>query len=221
MISCQNFLAGIHFDDELFVDIDGNILAGGDIQIDAFHLGFVQTKIGDNSSFLDLFHAVVDQLHFPGTFPHSDYVTWFADVGWDVNETTIYMIVAMPDELASCSSGRSQPHTVHYVIQSTFEHLHQGGAGNSFLSFRSLKEVFELPFQQTIHVADFLFFSELNAVFRPFKTAISSMLTGRKRFPLKGTPRGTTAFAFQKQFHALTPADFASRTGISGHEHPP
>src|SRR4051812_15522090 len=75
--------------------------------------------------------------------------------------------------------------TINHIVKTCFEKLQKNFTSYAFLTDSSVECVRKLTFQNAIDVLSFLFFSQLNSIFRLLAFLGFTVLTGRIVFLLK------------------------------------
>src|SRR5262249_15486490 len=89
--------------------------------------------------------------------------------------------------------------------------------GDALRAGSLLEKVAELALQQAEVPARFLLFAQLQPVANQLRLAILAVLAGSEIALLDGALFGVTPLPFQKQFHALSPAQPADGANVSSH----
>ena len=117
----------------------------------------------------------------------------------------------MRHELARCTARVGEPKPVNNIIESRFQQLEKRFTGYTTLAQRTLENAPELSFQQSVLIAQLLFFTEGNRV-------IGLLAPGTSR----AVDAGWIILALQcfrrtEERHAITPAYFCFWSCVSGH----
>ena len=202
-------LLGVEVDDELLVDVLGNLLAGGDIQELTAQVGSVELQpglLGGSGN------AVGDNLEALGALANGDHLTGLHLAGRDVANNTIQGDVAVQNQLTGGSAGRGKAQTVHQVVQTGFQEEDEVFTGLTLHTGSAAVGVTELTLQHTVHVLHFLLLLELGTILLLLFTLSSqTMLSGRGISLFKGLVRAIDGLA------ELT-GDAGGRTSISCHD---
>ncbi len=157
-------LFGIKFDNNLFLNIRGDVLPCGDgcdFALEHFRDIF---KPGDASGFIHLFDGSKDVFGLAQFFFNGDLLAHGEAIGWDIHFFAVNQDVPMADELprGSARGGKAQP--VNNVIKAAFKELHKDCACDAPQTVCGLEASAELAFKETVNAFGALFFAQLNAV---------------------------------------------------------
>lgn len=108
--------------------------------------------------------------HFVGSvsFTQGNDLASAQRVGWNVYSLAIDIDEAMGNHLTSLTDGTCKASTIYDVIESGFQQEQQVFAYDAGHSLCFIIIAVELLFKQVVHCFNFLFFCELDAVFRHF-----------------------------------------------------
>jgi hypothetical protein len=95
------------------------------------------------------------------------------------------------------------------VIKPSFKELQEVIARNTLHPLSLLKIAAELALQNSVHTPNFLFFSELNAIFRLFDSPLA-MLPRRIASSGDSALIRVAALSFKKELHPLSPAELTN-----------
>jgi len=163
-----------------------------------FEFCFIQVEIWNQTAFADAFNGIVDDIESFRLFPNLDHVVFLNDVGRNIDDFPINREMPMGDHLPGSPPGRRESKPVNGVIHPAFEQLEQDFTGDAVHLGSSFVEPVELFFEQSVTAADFLFFPQLETVFRNFHSAALSMLAGREIPSFTGAFRSEASFPFKE-----------------------
>ena len=171
----QVLLFGVELDDELFLDVFGDIFACGHMEEFAALGSFVPFNpgilavveaceaVGDN---FERFAAFANTYDIAGVYFERGYVDYFAIDG----------DMLVEHDLTGGRTGGSYAQTVNHVVETRLEKLEQNLTGDTFETRSLLEEVAELTFEQTVGIFGLLLFAELNTVLRCFTALVLAVL---------------------------------------------
>jgi hypothetical protein len=114
--------------------------------------------------------------------------------------------MSVPYKLPSFLLGTGKTHPLNNVIKSSFEELQKVVAGNTLHPLSFLKIASKLPLQYPVDTPNFLFFSELYAIFRLFDPSLA-MLPRRIASSGDSTLICIAALSLKKELQPLSPAE--------------
>jgi len=153
-------LAGVKFDDELFVDDGIDFLACGDADDAAAEVVFVHQKPirnGDNLGELDA--ALGEAGGFVITLDGND-IAGLEIHGRDVGFATVHRHMTMADHLAGAAECLGEAHFLHDIVEAGLEELEKDFTGHATAAAGDLEVAAELALEDSILVTELLFFSE-------------------------------------------------------------
>src|SRR6266536_3304281 len=125
--------------------------------------------------------------------------------------------MAVAHELAGLSTRGREAEPVDDVVEASLEHPQQLLAGHARALRRLLVVAAELLLEQAVVAARLLLLAQLQQVLALLDPA-APVLARRIRAPLDRALLGQAALALEEELHALTPADAALRSEVSGHQ---
>jgi hypothetical protein len=117
--------------------------------------------------------------------------------------------MAVPNQLTRLFLGSCKSHSLHDAVQPALQELQQVVTGHALHALGFFKIAAELSFKDTVNTADFLFFPELQAVFRLLYPALP-VLSGRIAPPGDCAFIRKTTLRFQKKLGTFSPAELAN-----------
>lgn len=186
-----------------------------------FKFCFIQVEIGNQPAFADAFDGIVNHIESFGLFTDLNHIVFLNDVGRNIDDFSVNREVAMGYHLPGGTPGRRESEPVNGVIHSAFEQLEQDFTGDAVHFGSSFVETVELFFEQSVAAADFLFFPQLESVFRDFHSAALSMLARREISSFTGAFRSEASFPFEEKFFAFSSTDFTLWSSITSHVYLP
>ncbi len=177
---CGSLLAGVKFDDELFVDDGIDFLACGDTDDAAAQVVFIDEKPiwnGDNLSEFDSalgeaggFVVAFDGNHIAGLEIHRGDVG-FASIDGDMS---------VANHLACSAERLGEAHFLNDIVETGFEELEENLAGHAAAAAGNLKIAAELALQNPILVTELLLLGEGDRIIGLLAAgALGSVLAGR------------------------------------------
>ena len=144
-----------------------------------------------------------------------DLVARFDSKGGNVHGTAINTEMSMSDKLASLRTARGEPHAVHHIVQTLFQHPEHLLTGDTFLTHGFFIKVAELTLQNAVVTPCFLLLAKLQTVSNQLGFLIFAVLSRSKIALFDRALLTVAALAFQKQLHALAAAKPAYGAFIS------
>jgi len=115
----------------------------------------------------------------------------------------------VPYELPGFLLGTGKTHPLDNIIKPSFKKLQEVIARNTLHALSLLKIPTELALQHTVDTPNFLFFSELYAVFRLFDSPLA-MLPRRIASSGYSALIRVAALGLKKELHPLSPAELTN-----------
>ena len=170
-------LLGVQVDDELLVDVFGNVGTEGDIQELAAECLCIELQPGVLGCTCD---SSRDDLEVLAPFAYGDDVTGLYGCGRNVADGTVECDVTMADELACGCPRGSDAKTVYHVVETALKEedevltLLAAHAGSLVVC------VVELTLEHTIHIFDFLLLFQLDTILLALLALCSESVLSRR-----------------------------------------
>jgi hypothetical protein len=162
-------LLGVELDNELFVDVLGDIGALGVIHEFTAEGGSVPFEprivVGTGSE------VVGDDFERFGTLTNRNDIANTELVGGDVDNVSVDSYVAVGHKLAGLSTAAGNAETIDHVVKTGFNEFHELFTGNATTTGGFGIKLTELTLKDTISIFGFLLLLKLDAIFRNFATA--------------------------------------------------
>lgn len=157
---CGSLLAGVKFDDELFVDDGIDFLACGDTDDAAVEIVFIDKKPIWNGNDLGEFDSALGEAGgFLIAFDGNNIA------GLEIHRRNIGLEsingdMSVANHLACSAERLGEAHFLNDIVEASFEELEENLTGNTAAAAGNLKIAAELALQNPILVAELLFFSK-------------------------------------------------------------
>ena len=148
-------------------------------------------------------------------FAYGDDIAHSDEGGGDIALAAIDVDMAVTDDLAGLGAAGAESHAVDHAIEPALQVLHHVVAGDALLVRGLFEPAAELPLEYAVDAADLLLFAKLQAIADDFRLAVFAMLPWDEVALFDGALLAVAAFPFEKQLHALAPAEPANRADIS------
>ena len=159
-------LLGVQFDDQIFCNLEVNIVSCGqcdNLAAEGVLVSFQPLRSVDESVvFLHLLEAGGGA----AVFADGDNVADIDRVGRNVDALAVDGVVAVVDQLTGLAAGGSIAKTVNNVVQSALDEAQQILAGVALHALGLLIEGVELLLENAVHEFDLLLLGQLRAVLR-------------------------------------------------------
>lgn len=173
----NSLLFRIELDDQLLLDVLGNVFALGKVKELTALNAFVPFDPGI-FAVVETGEVVGDHFERFSLLAHSDNVAGLHLEGRDVDNVTVDSDVLVEHKLTGSGTRGSNTETIYDVVETAFEKLQEHFAGNTFGAGCAFEKVAELAFEHAVGVFSFLLFLKLSAVFGSFATAVVAVLAG-------------------------------------------
>src|SRR5581483_3301662 len=218
-------LLRVEFDDELLLDRQTDVFALRKIHHGAEELLRVQLKPRRNAAARCRFDGLADLIVLPALLANLDDVPLTSLEGGNVDLLAVHLDVTVANELTRLSARGGKAQRVDDVVETKLELAEQVLAGDSALLLSTREVGPELALQKTINTLDLLLFTKLHAVAENLRTA-AAMLARCVVAALDGALVLEATITFEKQLHALAPAEPANGIRVTSHyasfgSHPP
>src|SRR5690606_1096596 len=98
---------------------------------------------------------------------------------WNIGQDAIDRDVFVVHQLTSSPSRRSNPHSVHGVVQSGFQQLDQDFTGYTPCTFRFVEQVPILALQYSVGIFCLLFLHQLQSIIRLLTSSLIGAMVSR------------------------------------------
>ena len=153
-------LAGVKFDNELFVDDGIDFLACGNTDDAAAEVGFVNQKpIGDRDDLGEFNSALGEACGFVVALDRYN-IAWFDVHGRDVGLASIDGDMTMADHLTGTTKCLGEAHFLNDIVEAGFKELEEDFTGHTTAAAGDLEVAAELALQNSILVTELLLFGK-------------------------------------------------------------
>jgi len=170
-----SFLFRIQLNDQLFLNVLGDVCALGLVEQFAGLLGLVPFNPGI-LAVVEASESCGDHLKILCLLANTDDLTGLNAEGGDVDNLTVDNDVTVADELASSGAAGSDTKTEHYVVETTLEVLEEDLTGNAVCAGCLLEHIAELFLEYAIGVLCLLLLSKHDTVLGGLATTVVAVL---------------------------------------------
>jgi hypothetical protein len=145
----------------MFLDVLRNLIAQGIVNKRTCFIIGIPVQPGEMPSLAS--ERIADGFHCLRLFTHGNLVTRAEGIGRDIYHFAIHRDMLMRYQLAGSSSAGCYTESENGIVQARFQVTKQVFTGDTLLAGCFMKQVFELPFQQTVSVFSLLLFGHCTA----------------------------------------------------------
>src|SRR5688572_8290714 len=214
-VNNRNLLLRVKLDDQVFVDVRQDFVPSRHRLEHATELRAVHVHpLGQTYLRGDL-HRTLDAQLLLGLLAHGDHVTGLALVRRDRDHAVVHGDGLVRHQLARFRARGGEAHAIRHVVETALEQLQQVFTRGAGAARRFDVVVGELAFEDPIHAAQFLFFTQLQAVVGQALLALA-LDAARRHLELALALERLDA-ALQEKIGAFATREFALWTGVLCH----
>ena len=177
-MALSGLLPGVVFHDELFFELDRDLVAERELHERAFHLASVNSHVFRGSRSVS--NGFLDLHVFLRAFANCNHVTGLDLARRRVAADTVHGEVTVSDILASCKNRASKTHAVDKGVKTGFEQDHQVVTSRTGATVGFVISLGQLSFGNVVGETQTLLFDELLLVHGRRLLAGLAMLAGCK-----------------------------------------
>lgn len=157
--ACGGLLPGVVFHDELFFELDRNLIAERELHERTFHLGLVDGEVF--RSFRSVCESFLNLHVFLGTFTEADHVAGLDLTSRGEATNAVDSEMAVSNILAGSEDRAGETHAVDESVEASFEDDHQVITSRTGAAVCFIVSLGELSFRDVVGEAEALLFNEL------------------------------------------------------------
>lgn len=201
----------VQFDDQLFIDLFGDIFPFRVGYKSSLHFFGIELQPGITAGIRFAVDAFRNMSHILGSSANGNHVARPKLVRRYVGHDPVDGNMTVADELARAAAGIGNPEAEHGIIQAGFQELEEHSTRDTAFAVGFVEQVAELAFQHTVGIFRLLFFEQLDGIVGTLPApARVAMHTGRVFLLFEGLAGPENGFTERSRF-------FRSRTSISCH----